>query len=89
MNDSTPSSIAGEPLSLSILSSNAKERLALSLSADDKEFKGGVTRIPKLEDGIFEPLFSGTPGNRQRVSYKDSCLRPVNTNKKNKYVSYT
>lgn len=73
-DDSAASSIAEEPLSLSILSSIAEEPLALSLSTDDKEFEGGVTRIPELEDGIFEPLFSSTPGKRRRVSYEDGCL---------------
>ena len=74
MDDSAASSIAKEPLSLSILSSIAEEPLVLSLSTDDEEFKGGVTRIPEHEDGIFEPLFSSTPGKRQRVSYEDGCL---------------
>ena len=70
MDDSAASSIAEQPLSLSILSSIAEEPLALSLSTDDEKFEGGVTRIPELEDGIFEPLFSTTPGKRQRVSYE-------------------
>ena len=62
MDNSAASSIAEEPLSLSILSSIAEEPLALSLSTDDEKFEGGVTRIPELQDGIFEPLFSSTPG---------------------------
>lgn len=39
MDDSAASSIAEEPLSLSILSSIAEELLALSLSTDDQEFQ--------------------------------------------------
>ena len=74
MDDSAASSIAEEPLSLSILSSIAEEPLALSLSTDDEKFEGGFTRISELEDRIFEPLFSITPGKRQRVSYEDGCL---------------
>ena len=63
MDDS--SSIADEPLSLSILSSIAEEPLELSLSIDDREFEGKVSGM-EVEDVRFEPLLTSTPVKRRR-----------------------
>ena len=48
MDNSAASSIAEEPLSLSILSSIAEEPLALSLSTDDKNSKVGLQEFQNL-----------------------------------------
>ena len=70
MDDS--SLTAEEPLSLSILSSIAEDPLALSI--DGGEFEGGVTKFEELDDEMFEPLMTNTPAKRKRKAIQNQSL---------------
>ena len=63
---------AEEPLSLSILSSIAKDPLAFSI--DGGEFEGGVTKFEELDDEMFQSLMTSTPAKRKRKAIQNESL---------------
>lgn len=68
------SSVAEEPLSLSILSSFAEEPL-VETSVTEESFESGATRIEESAVEVFQPLLSSTPAKRKReasIGYESS-----------------
>lgn len=67
------SSIAEEPLSLSILSSFAEEPL-VSSSVDEDNFESVATRSGESAKEAFEPLLTSTPAKRKGEAIEHESL---------------